>query len=662
MFLQAQVIHVPADQPTVQAGIDAASDGDTVLVAEGTYLENISFLGKAITVASHYILDADTNHINNTILDGSQPEDPDWGATVLFNSGEDTTSVLCGFTITGGTGVPDEIFDGRAGGGIALMGSVARIRNNKVTGNSVYHPYIAIGGGIACIGIQDDKMILIEDNIISNNHCLATNQEAVSGGIFSAVSARMTGNLIEYNSCECEYSYANGGGVEVSDLSGMPADFYFMDNIVRYNEVSSPDISLGAGVSSWFSNTYIFNNSIYLNTVTGQEADGAGIHLYHPEKTEISGNNIYQNAVVTENEYWGAGISCLYPEASLVLEHNTMDSNHGPIYVGDPPELIETGVGGGICVLDALMNEVIADGNILIGNTAKHGGGFYSRNSFNLFLFNNIMEDNITYNGGGTGIYHSASASVAENEAMLADTLRPVIANNTFIGNTAEYQGGGLRVNCFRNFPVTFNNIFWLNTASNGPDIGNFSTSELEIYHSDLDTNLIGGTWNGYGNIYADPGFIDFFHIDQESPCYQAGVDSILSGGAWYYAPGWDIEGDQRPFPDPICPGVEMGADEVSDYCVGVAEQARPGRLMLEVAPNPARGHTMINVTMPGNAIVSLDLYDITGSKVRTMASGQLGQGQFRYTLNAETLKDGIYLLRLTAGKEVVAKKVLVKK
>src|SRR5947207_6502047 len=109
---RAATINVPAGQPTIQAAINAASNGDTVLVAPGTYYESIYFLGKAITVTS-------SGGPSVTTINGGMVD-----RVVAFTDSEGRNSVLSGFTITNGTG-----------GGIYMYYASPTISGNVITGN-----------------------------------------------------------------------------------------------------------------------------------------------------------------------------------------------------------------------------------------------------------------------------------------------------------------------------------------------------------------------------------------------------------------------------------------------------------------------------------------------------------------------------------------------
>ena len=125
------VLHVPADHPTIQAAIDAAAPGDTVLVADGVWRgpgnRDLRFGGKAITVRSAGGPEA-------CIIDcEATPAVPFRG--FVFDGAEARDSVLQGFTITRGATLPGAIDDLFNGGGILIQSSSPTIRGCRFVAN-----------------------------------------------------------------------------------------------------------------------------------------------------------------------------------------------------------------------------------------------------------------------------------------------------------------------------------------------------------------------------------------------------------------------------------------------------------------------------------------------------------------------------------------------
>jgi hypothetical protein len=217
-FAGAAVIRVPDHQPTIQAGIDAAMDGDTVMVAPGIYEgdgnRDMSFGGKAITVRSEY------GQAGCVIACGGFA---DQGHRAFhFNSGEGPDSVLEGFTITGGY---LQGFSGAAGTGGALLVEHASptIRGNRIMWNSAGGGDVSQyggGGGIAVIG-DGSPLILANQFLFNHVEGLFAN----GGGIASIdASPRIENNLFHEN-----VSLSWGGGIFTSGGAPVIGNCTFSD-------------------------------------------------------------------------------------------------------------------------------------------------------------------------------------------------------------------------------------------------------------------------------------------------------------------------------------------------------------------------------------------------------------------------------------------------
>ena len=229
----AGVLNVPSEYPTIQSAIEAASVGDTVLVDPGNYDEAIDFVGKPILVGSQYVVTGDTSFVHETVIDAS---DVGNASVASFTSGENRTSRLSGFTLTGGSrdtgaGVYCEgtsptldrvrivanTAQGHGGGIYAFQGDPL-VGECWIAGNTATQ---GDGGGIWA-GFSE---IVIDASVIHDNVCGQR-----GAGIFCEKSAPLiTDNRITGNRVEGPNAY-NGGGITSRDCVPVITGNFIADN------------------------------------------------------------------------------------------------------------------------------------------------------------------------------------------------------------------------------------------------------------------------------------------------------------------------------------------------------------------------------------------------------------------------------------------------
>jgi parallel beta-helix repeat protein len=322
----ATIINVPDDYPTIQQGIDASSDGDTVLVEPDVYYENINFNGHNAVLASLFLTTGDTVYVLNTVIDGDRA-----GSVITFESGEDSTAQVVGFTIRNGYGHGS--YPRYCAGGITCWDdSNPTIANNIISGNTAYWA----GGGISC----SYSSPTITRNAISNN------EGGDEGGAIRCLSSNP---MISDNWIEGNWAYA-GGGMCLGESS---------PTIVNNTIIRNSCYTNGGGIwSASNSNPTINDNTISNNSAYGFCGVGGGICIDRSQPT-IKNNVINGNVA-----QYGAGVAC--GESAPNMTNNTITGN---LARGPGPDY---GYGGGLfCVVSS--NPAITN-SIFWANAAETEG------------------------------------------------------------------------------------------------------------------------------------------------------------------------------------------------------------------------------------------------------------------------------------------------
>ena len=264
---QAATIRVPGDQPTIQRGINAATAGDTVLVAAGTYHESFDFIGKDLVIKGQ-------GGAANTVVSGDS-----LSPVVTMNDGETEAAVLEGFTIREGAG------------GIYLQDASPTITACRIFANSANN-----GGGVYCDSnsspnllackIQNNSARTYGGGLYSDSNTgfptlvacvVANNYAGYKGGGLYCRSAEISKCVIEGNSTDDE-----GGGLYLYAWGAMSS---LWNCTIDENQAQ-----FGGGLYCTGDSVGVFNNTISNNSAYS----GGGIYLRDGSPT-LMNNTITAN-------------------------------------------------------------------------------------------------------------------------------------------------------------------------------------------------------------------------------------------------------------------------------------------------------------------------------------------------------------------------------
>ena len=531
VFGFATIINIPIDCSSIQAGINVAIDSDTVLVASGTYFENINYNGKNISVIGE--------DMETTIIDGNQN-----GHVVSFASfysGEDSTAILSGFTITNGRDVV-------AGGIRCSYNSNPSIENVTITGNIAEHG----GGGIYCYDSSPSlKNVIIIDNCVywgwgGGIHCNGNSFPSLENVTITSNSAYFGGGIVCRENSSLNFSVTNRCDIysnTVRNSRGCGMDIFVIDcNII--------DVVLDTFTVITPTDYYASPINFFTFDIIHSLKDSlinADVYV------SVNGNN--SNSGISPDEPFKTinhALSVIYSDSlnvnTIHLSHGVYDTTNGetfPIEWNNYVNLSGNYEGETIldanqtaCVMafhnitDCSINDIIIkNGNAIpfVGYWGS-GGGFYLSNSSPCIENVIIAQNNADYGGG---IYCEKSS--------------PILNNVTITDNIASTGGS---IYCIgESNPSLMNCILWNNT----PQEIYIQSGSITVNYSDIE-----GGWTGIENINANPLFVnpasEDYHITVNSPCINAGDPTSpldpdgtrADMGAYFYYHSHDFSASPR--------------------------------------------------------------------------------------------------------------------